>query len=538
MNTVQFEPKITTDLQIDRRRPAAGHGSGPGSDPFADLLADQLKRRFEADQTDSDARCRHPVSDPVSGRPPRVVLAQARTLRGEAKEVEDPDGRRLTDQTECHIDEGCAKAAEDTADESATEADMPAQDETAEPQTDTEATDADDQPVQLADDQDQSTDPVATIVVVTQSADQEVTGCPQEVTAILPVPVPAEGEALAPVQTDNATNTAPDSSQANADATTEQQAVAAMAEAGLSAVAATLNTGEAAPAGVTETPVAAVAQPTALPTMSVAGEEPLPQMPEAPAPVADLAPPPPTRQPQPQSERPAMDTRPRPGTPVRANAGAPDPAPSAATPAQPAPPHQATPLQPSAAGDFGSTGDTLEQSLPVDGSGPGWTLHLAQGAAGRRADFVAQLRQHLQNLPAHEQVAVHIQRALREGTGKFSIQLSPAELGRIQVKLEIDEDKRVTAAVTVERPSTLELLQRDAKGLERALHNAGLNMEGGDLSFSLGHSGDQDFAQDWNQSAASAATGTVLDAQSDGDQPDSPAAQVMDTAAGVVNLQV
>ena len=126
---------------------------------------------------------------------------------------------------------------------------------------------------------------------------------------------------------------------------------------------------------------------------------------------------------------------------------------------------------------------------------------------------------------------------MREGTNKFSIQLSPAELGNIHVKLEIDEEKRVTAAVTVERPSTLELLQRDTKGLERALHNAGLNMEGGDLSFSLGH-GDQEFAQDLRQSGTSATGGSVLDAESDGDQPDIPVAQVTDTAAGVVNLQV
>jgi flagellar hook-length control protein FliK len=89
----------------------------------------------------------------------------------------------------------------------------------------------------------------------------------------------------------------------------------------------------------------------------------------------------------------------------------------------------------------------------------------------------------------------------------------------------------------VERPSTLELLQRDTKGLERALHNAGLNMEGGDLSFNLGR-GDQDFAQDLRQSGVSAAGGSVLDAESNGDQPVDPVAQVTDTAAGVVNLQV
>ena len=227
---------------------------------------------------------------------------------------------------------------------------------------------------------------------------------------------------------------------------------------------------------------------------------------------------------------------------LRANASArPAPAtpasPASATPAQPAQPHATTLPQPGLGGEFASTGEPFDEALSEGGTGQGWALHLAQGAAGKRPDFVAQLRQHLQNLPAHEQVAVHLQRAVREGTNKFSIQLSPAELGNIHVKLEIDEEKRVTAAVTVERPSTLELLQRDTKGLERALHNAGLNMEGGDLSFSLGR-GDQDFAQDLRQSGASATGGSVLDAESDGDQPEIPVAQVMDTAAGVVNLQV
>ena len=227
---------------------------------------------------------------------------------------------------------------------------------------------------------------------------------------------------------------------------------------------------------------------------------------------------------------------------LRANASArPAPAtpasPASATPAQPAQPHATTLPQPGLGGEFASTGEPFDQALSENGAGQGWALPLAQGAAGKRPDFVAQLRQHLQNLPAHEQVAVHLQRAVREGTNKFSIQLSPAELGNIHVKLEIDEEKRATAAVTVERPSTLELLQRDTKGLERALHNAGLNMEGGDLSFSLGR-GDQEFAQDLRRSGASAAAGQALDAESDGDQPEIPVVQVMDTAAGVVNLQV
>ncbi|HNB28144.1 MAG TPA: flagellar hook-length control protein FliK, partial [Alphaproteobacteria bacterium] len=160
---------------------------------------------------------------------------------------------------------------------------------------------------------------------------------------------------------------------------------------------------------------------------------------------------------------------------------------------------------------------------------------LAQGAASKRPDFIAQLRQHLQDLPAHEQVAINIQRAVREGTGRLSIQLSPSELGQIHVKLEIDEEKRVTAAVTVEKPSTLELLQRDIKGLERALHNAGLQMDGNDLSFSLGRQDSQEFAQDLRQSGTSARGQEQAGGEAD---TAAPAASAVDTASGLVNVEV
>jgi flagellar hook-length control protein FliK len=239
-----------------------------------------------------------------------------------------------------------------------------------------------------------------------------------------------------------------------------------------------------------------------------------------------------------QAARPTVETKIRSGTPTHAAPNAPEPAPAPSSAQTSAPASVTTPLQPLDASESVGDGDGFDPSLSTDGSAPGWTLHLAQGAAGRRADFVNQLRQHLQNLPMQEQVAVHIQRAVREGAGKVSIQLSPAELGRIHVKLDIDEDKRVTASVTVERPSTLELLQRDVKGLERALHDAGLNMDAGDLSFSLGQSGDQNFAQDLGQSATGGSAALVSDVGSEPDQPESQVADVTDTAAGVVNVQV
>ncbi|MDJ0944108.1 MAG: flagellar hook-length control protein FliK [Kiloniellales bacterium] len=86
---------------------------------------------------------------------------------------------------------------------------------------------------------------------------------------------------------------------------------------------------------------------------------------------------------------------------------------------------------------------------------------------------------------ANEQVAVQIRRAVAAGNDRISIRLHPAELGRVQVRLEIAEDGHVRALITAERAETLDLMQRDLRGLERALQDAGLKTESGSLSFSL-----------------------------------------------------
>ncbi|MGE1135127.1 flagellar hook-length control protein FliK, partial [Bacillus velezensis] len=62
-----------------------------------------------------------------------------------------------------------------------------------------------------------------------------------------------------------------------------------------------------------------------------------------------------------------------------------------------------------------------------------------------------------------------------DGAREFQIRLDPAELGRVDVKLTIAEDGRVAASLVVDRVETLAMLQRDARTLERAFDQAGLN---------------------------------------------------------------
>jgi flagellar hook-length control protein FliK len=87
-----------------------------------------------------------------------------------------------------------------------------------------------------------------------------------------------------------------------------------------------------------------------------------------------------------------------------------------------------------------------------------------------------------------EQVAVQIRRAANGVQDRINIRLYPAELGRIDVKMEWADDGVLRAAISVERSETLDLLQRDSRALHRALQEAGLKTDSGSLSFDLrGH---------------------------------------------------
>jgi flagellar hook-length control protein FliK len=84
-----------------------------------------------------------------------------------------------------------------------------------------------------------------------------------------------------------------------------------------------------------------------------------------------------------------------------------------------------------------------------------------------------------------DQVSVKIRKALQAGNDKISIQLKPAELGRVDVKMELTHDGRIMAVVTADSKDTLDLLRRDSNDLQKALENAGLQMDSGDMTFNL-----------------------------------------------------
>ncbi|MGH6621360.1 MAG: flagellar hook-length control protein FliK [Alphaproteobacteria bacterium] len=135
------------------------------------------------------------------------------------------------------------------------------------------------------------------------------------------------------------------------------------------------------------------------------------------------------------------------------------------------------------------------EQFPLAGTGAGTgAQQLPQG--NFRAAESASAKRHLPVPPRFiaDQVAVQIQKSLSQGNDKISIQLRPAELGKVEVRLEVGHEGRVTAVITADRADTLDLLQRDARILQSSLQDAGLRADSNSLSFELRGNG-QSFDQ-------------------------------------------
>jgi flagellar hook-length control protein FliK len=532
MDTIRFEHSVSAAFAIDR------NPTGTGGDLFADMLGEHMRKQAASDQSEKLTR-RKPKADGPSHeedrpavRRPGVVIKHAHDLRdvaNTARDVTPPKDEQASLAAPAETSDACMDdqaPIETVTIEAAPDKDQQTDQQTGAPEPALVSTQvAPEAPVELIDE-------AAAIAVEPQApvlADSQLVPSPEAEPATI---TPAEPAPAEPAPVDPQADTAAHADAQPKDEAAQANFAAALAAslddtmAGLVSSDAALDTAASAET-LASANLAALATPKAAAPVAEApqaAEELAANItPEAPRPAAEI------------KARPAA--RAIPASEIKAQVAA------AQNQANPAPqPQPAAPALAHAAPNaaFNQTqSDGFDVGLGPDGAGaPGWALHLAQGASAKRPDFIAQLRQHLQELPAHEQVAVNIQRALRQGNSQMTIQLSPAELGKIHVKLEIDEEKRVTAAVTVEKPSTLELLQRDVKGLERALQEAGLKMDGSDLSFNLGRQDGKEFSQEMRQSGTSGFGNGSGEAQAEGDVPADQAVAQVDTAAGLVNVQI
>lgn len=231
---------------------------------------------------------------------------------------------------------------------------------------------------------------------------------------------------------------------------------------------------------------AAAPQPAPPPVLAASQTLPAP-MQQAPA--AATAPMPPSLvATQPRAlKTPALETKPapefapvraapaKPAKPVAAGAIASEPAPTSAKAPTPAPtldPAQSLPQQPQlSATSIGSHANTHVQ-------------HAATDAGAHRA------------APAAAQVAREIIRRFDGGATSFELRLDPPELGRVEVRMEVSRDHRVTAVIAADSPQALTELARHARELEAQLQSAGLQLSDSGLSFDLRQGARGDDAQE------------------------------------------
>ena len=121
----------------------------------------------------------------------------------------------------------------------------------------------------------------------------------------------------------------------------------------------------------------------------------------------------------------------------------------------------------------------------VNATPSGGTVTGQQAANIQRAQQPQAARAPEQARPLAHQISVNISKAVSQGLDRITIQLRPDNLGRVEVKLEVTQNGRVNATIIADRPEALDLLRNDSRNLERALQDAGLNTQSGDLSFNL-----------------------------------------------------
>ncbi len=146
------------------------------------------------------------------------------------------------------------------------------------------------------------------------------------------------------------------------------------------------------------------------------------------------------------------------------NEPAPQPAQAAPAPAQPAPQPQTTAAQ-TIQNTAGISATAPSNSTPASAA---QTIHVAP-----------------QTAPNVSALAVQIAAKSQSGARQFDIRLDPPELGRVDVRLSIDSTGKAQAHLTADQQPTLDLLQKDAPVLTRALREAGLDVSQDGLNFSL-----------------------------------------------------
>ncbi|MDP1914274.1 flagellar hook-length control protein FliK [Brevundimonas sp.] len=158
-----------------------------------------------------------------------------------------------------------------------------------------------------------------------------------------------------------------------------------------------------------------------------------------------------------------------------------------------------------------------ESSAPVE-SAPGQSQ--TQAAVGPRETGVSQLSR--ATIEATAQIAAQILRRLEGRSTRFEMALTPDELGRVDVKLDIDSEGRLNARLAFDNPLAATDFRGRADELRRQLEEAGFHLAEDAFEFAERDSGSSAFdrGQDArNGSSRAFAATSRLNAEIDVAQP-------------------
>ncbi len=104
-------------------------------------------------------------------------------------------------------------------------------------------------------------------------------------------------------------------------------------------------------------------------------------------------------------------------------------------------------------------------------------------------------------------LAAQIIKKLEGQSTRFDLELNPAGLGKVDVRLEIGAHGALTAAMTFDNPQAASELKARAAELQRALEQAGFNLSGG-LTFDVARDGGRQHQQAWQDQPESRGGGS------------------------------
>lgn len=144
----------------------------------------------------------------------------------------------------------------------------------------------------------------------------------------------------------------------------------------------------------------------------------------------------------------------------------------------------AQPLQ-TAAASVGLFASMLDDNLAGESNFGDHPADMPDFVSGKSTDLSAAVARTYgptgtaQQPPTAVAINMQIAQAIDGTSNKFEIQLSPEELGSVEITMEFDGDQRAQLTILVERSETLDLLMKDQRQLERMLNGQGLQLDGG-----------------------------------------------------------